>query len=252
MTGLTGAATGAVVAFDEFLIADGGRTEMMFAALARVRTPYFAVLDDDDFWLSDHMEELFRAGRRVDPSFDVAFSGVVDFDYPRPLTDTLFSRRNIGKFGFDGPVADIVDVQNAIGINSFVARTDLLPADALVAPDLRTAEDLLLIGLLCWRSKPVFSYRPTAFYRRDAADGSNWRDDPQRPEDELSFGLRTGLAWAPRWLASGSFATSDRVWAWIKTRIGDTVLGELVHRLTVTGGAWRSAQGITAAPGSGG
>lgn len=246
---ITGDVSGAIVAFDSFLNPNGTRTEMMFAALRRVATPYLAILDDDDFWLSDHMESLFRAGRRVAADFDMAFAGVVDFDYPQPLTDKLFSRRNIGKFGFDRPPADTVDVQNAIGINSFVARADLLSDASLQTPAMRTAEDSLLIGLLTWRSKPIFTYRPTAFYRRDAPDGSNWQTDPERPEDEVSYAFRTGLCWAPHWIAGASFATVDRVWASMKPRIGPTLLGEITHRLQIVGGAWRGSGGVTAAAG---
>jgi hypothetical protein len=188
---------GAVAAFDEFLIEGGGRSEMLWAGLNRIASPYFAVLDDDDFWMSDHFEWLFRAGRRVDAEFDIAFSGRIDFDAPSAYNyGTQLAYRNIGLFGFGSKIVDAWHVAGAIGTNSFVARTELLSGEMLAAPAMRTAEDSLLINLVSWRSKPIFSWRPTAFYRPSAADASNWMDDENRVSDELSFALRAGLMWS--------------------------------------------------------
>ena len=178
---------GAIARFEEFCIEGGSRAEMLFAALGRVATPYFAVLDDDDFWLSDHMEQLFRAGRRERADFDFAFSGVVDFDYPVRFSETQAFDRNIGRFGFDKPLVDAQDVLDAIHLCAFVACVDLVDPDMMAAPDMRTAEDSLLILMLVRRSRPIFSLeadrllparrrrrlqlarRPRAYRRRDFA-----------------------------------------------------------------------------------
>ena len=245
LSSLTAEAGGAVARFDEFLIDGGGRAEMLFAALARVATPYFAVLDDDDFWLSDHMEQLFRAGRRASADFDMAFSGLVDFDYPVRFSPTLSFDRNISRFGFDKPLDNAHDVQNAIHLSSFVARSDLLTPEVLAAPAMRTAEDSLLILLLARRSKPIFSWKATAFYRRDPEDGSHWRQDPQRTEDEVSLALRAGFSYAPSWLAGAAFALPDKIWSEARKTIGATLMGEHVHRLIVGKAGWRVPSGVT-------
>jgi hypothetical protein len=242
---LPGDVGGAITGFDEFLIEGGGRAEMLYAALRRVVTPYFAVLDDDDFWLSDHMETLFRAGRRERADFDVAFSGVVDFDQPVRFSDTLFFDRNIGRFGFDKPLANAHDIQDAIHLGCFVARSDLLTPELLATPAMHTAEDSLLICLLARRSKPIFSWKPTAFYRRDPADGSHWRTDPQRTEDMVSLALRGGFAFAPAWLPGPGFALADHVWPEARKTIGATLMGEHLHRLVVGKAGWRVPSGIT-------
>lgn len=247
---MTSDVSGAIDRFDEFLIEGGKRTEMLWAGLARIKTPYFAVLDDDDFWLSDHMEELFRAGRRVDPDFDMAFSGSIDFDYPQPYNyGTQFCSRNIGRFGFSAPITDPWQLMETIGINAFVARTDLI-ADHLAPPDMRTAEDSLLIALAARRSKPIFSFRPTAFYRRDAADGSNWQADPQRVDDEISFALRAGLAFAPHWIAADSFITPKRMWADARVKLATKYIGEILDRLTIGAPGLWSRDGISAVRGA--
>lgn len=239
------AAGGAIVSFDEFLIEGGGRAEMLFAALRRVATPYFAVLDDDDFWLDEHIEELFRAGRRADPDFDMAFSGVVDFDHSVRFSENLFFERNIGRFGFDKPLRHAHDIQDAIHLSCFVARSDLLTPELLNAPAMRTAEDSLLICPLARRKQPVFSWKATAFYRRDPPDGSGWQNDPQPTEDTVSLGLRAGLGYAPSWLGASSFAMLDHVWADARKTIGATILGEHLHRLIVGRSGWRVPRGIT-------
>ncbi len=92
--------SGAITDFIEFLIPGGGRAQMLFEGVQRVSTEYFAVLDDDDFLLSDHFEDLFRACRLADQRFDIAFSGVIEFDHPTALGGEVISNRNIARFGF--------------------------------------------------------------------------------------------------------------------------------------------------------
>ena len=88
--------SGAIDEFVQLHIPGGGRAKMLFEGLKRVSTPYFAILDDDDFWLSNHFEELFRAGRQVRDDFDIAFSGTVAFD---SLLDTTKTYRLIEIYG---------------------------------------------------------------------------------------------------------------------------------------------------------
>jgi hypothetical protein len=215
---ITADGAGAIAGFEEFLIEGGGRARMLFEGVRRVATPYFSVLDDDDFWLSDHMETLFAAGRRVSPEFDMAFAGQMCFDYPVEHWLGLNTTRSLWRLGFEHEITDSIEILNRIGINSFVARRDLLTEPMLAIPDMRTAEDSLLICLLAWRSKPIASLRPTAFYQPANADGSDWRNDPQRSADEISLGLRMGLCYAPSWLAGASLATPLRFLDMIRAR----------------------------------
>ncbi|MCC6889879.1 MAG: glycosyltransferase family 2 protein [Hyphomicrobiales bacterium] len=200
---------GAVASWREVLIPAGGRAEMLFTGVRLVETEYFAVLDDDDFWLSHHVEDLFRAGQAADPKFDIAFSGSIAFDYPIYYRADQYCDRNILHFGFTTEKIDMLDIQRAIGINCFVARRDLLPDALLAVPPMQTAEDSLLVALVTRRSRPVFSYRATSFYRRGAPDGSNWANHPTRHDDEVSLAMRAGLAWAPRWLSRASWPAEE-------------------------------------------
>jgi hypothetical protein len=243
--------SGAIAGYESFLIEGGGRAEMLFEGVRRVATPYFAVLDDDDFWMSDHMATLFAAGRRVRPEFDMAFAGQLRFDSEVEHWPSLVTTRSIMRLGFEHEITDSIELLNRIGINSFVARRDLLSDDMLEVPAMRSAEDSLLICLLAWRSKPIATLRPTAFYRPDAADGSKWRTDPQRAADEISLGLRMGLAYAPAWLAGASLATPLAMLAVSRARQGklppepppppDPELAALRNRLAAIEGStsWR-------------
>lgn len=223
--------SGAITDFVEFLIPGGGRAQMLFEGVKRVGTEYFAVLDDDDFLLSDHFEELFRAGRRADDRFDIAFSGVMEFDHPTALDGGVISNRNIARFGFNRTIEDVGDLLAVIHVACFVARRDLLMDDLLTTPAMSTAEDSLLVGFLVRRTKPVFSFRPTAFYRRDGHDASGWQTDPRRKDDELTLALRGSLAWAPQWLPAGSMAVLTRDAQRIGNVLGRAALGEYADRL---------------------
>ena len=231
--------SGAIIGCTSFFIEGGGRAEMLYSALRHIETPYFAVLDDDDFWLPEHMETLFHAGRLVDPEFDMAFSGVVNFDFPVAFSPGVSFDRSIGHFGFVNPLRDVRDVSDSIWVCSFVARSDLLTTEIMLPPNMRTAEDSLLVCLLARRTKPVFSWRATAFYRRDAPDGSNWQRDPQRADDFMAQTLRSSLLMAPRWLPSSSFSALERYLPEARTRLGASPFGELLHRMEITDAAWR-------------
>jgi len=196
---------GAVASWQEVFIPGGGRAEMLFEGVRHTETEYFAVLDDDDFWLDHHFEDLFRAGRKIDPMFDSAFSGSIAFDYPIEYRPNQYCDRNVIRFGFDTDHIDMAAIQRAVGTNCFVARRDLVPDALLRVPPMHTAEDSVLVALVTRRSRPIFTYRATAFYRRNASDGSKWATHPSRREDECSLWLRVGLAWAPRWLSRASW-----------------------------------------------
>ena len=245
--------SGAISAFETFLIPGGGRAEMLYSAAQRISTPYFAVLDDDDFWLPEHMETLFRTGRLVDPEFDMAFSGVVNFDNPQEYAPGVTFSRTIGRFGFETPLQSAREIVGFIWVCSFVARSDLIAPQIFEVPSMRTAEDSLFVCLLARRTRPVFSWRATAFYRFGSPDGSNWQHDPQRDDDLMSQTLRAGLLLAPRWLPASSQAALDHQLPEARRRLGATILGELLHRVNVTEAGKRiNSRSITCAAESNG
>ena len=188
------------LSFEQFLTPQGSRAQMLYEALRRVKTEYFSVLDDDDQLMPEHFEALFIAGRRMSPHFDVAFSGTMDAGRPVDLGAHTPCNRVISRFGFTRPVRRAWDLYVPIHIGSMVARADLLAPDLLRVPDIKTAEDSLLLSIVTRRSKPIFSYRASFLYTVDSDNGSNWSTDPDRRIDETSLAIRTGLCLTPSWI----------------------------------------------------
>jgi Glycosyl transferase family 2 len=194
-----------ISSFTEIFTEGGSRTATLAAGCRAIKTEYFAVLDDDDFWLSDHIETLFSAGKLIDPSFDVAFSGTVSVqDKPTQIETSLRWDRNIYTFGFRDTPRSIEDISREFASNCFVARSELLLHEHLEALDMHSAEDSVLIGMISRRKRPTFSYKATAFFSRKESDHSNYNELPSRKSDLLSFNRITGSGIYPQWLNSGS------------------------------------------------
>jgi hypothetical protein len=166
-----------------------------------VETEYFSILDDDDYWLSDHIETLFAASTTADPDFDVSFSGTVcvkaeEVEKDSPWTHTIYS------FGFGRPPVSLSDLTAPFSSNCFVARTALIPQRIGSLDLMETAEDSALVALLARNKRPVFSYKATAFFRRGFLDESDFLTSPVRQRDLVSLRLRAGMLFAPSWLSA--------------------------------------------------
>jgi hypothetical protein len=199
----------------ELDVPNGNRGATLFAGLAKLRdldAEYFAVLDDDDFWLSNHIESLFSIVRKAGREFDVAFSGTIAMTREgREIERNLLWKRNVFTFGFREKILSIRDVTREFSSNCFVARADLIPED-VCDPDMETAEDSWLISLVARYRRPIFSYQATAFFTKDAPDGASFESHPQRYRDEVSFFLRSSLLYGPDWFDQGSIGTMLEHW----------------------------------------
>jgi hypothetical protein len=188
---------------------NGNRGITLFTGLQKLQelhAEFFAVLDDDDLWLSNHMESLFLAAKQKADDFDVIFSGSISMEVPgREIEKELMWKRHIHSFGYRSDIRSINDVTREFCSNCFVARTKLLPREVTI-PEMETAEDSLLISLVVRRRKPIFSYQATAFHTLNASSGSGYQTHQQRDRDELSWHLRSGLLYSPDWLNQGSIS----------------------------------------------
>src|SRR5262249_16175410 len=111
LSSIAGDLSGRVEAVVEVDVPGGGRGETLSAGPIKMEDEFFAILDEDDFWLSDHIETLFSAARTADPTFDVAFSGSVAV--ARTGTEieiNLYWNRNVATFGFAQHPAKVVDI----------------------------------------------------------------------------------------------------------------------------------------------
>src|SRR5581483_1498703 len=55
-----------------------GRAAALTAGLKRVESPLFCLLDDDDFWLPDHIPSLLAAMADLPPGEALGYSGVIN------------------------------------------------------------------------------------------------------------------------------------------------------------------------------
>lgn len=204
---------GAIVRFKEVLVPAGNRFATLVAGLSMVNTKYFSILDDDDFWLSDHVETVISAAERVDDDFDCGFSGSVAVSSRgEEIELNLFWKRNIYTFGFRKEPRSIEDVTGEFSSNCFIAKSELIPENLEFLPSQETAEDSFIIALVTRRKRPVFSYKATAFFSRHHEDQSDFINSPYRRRDLMSYILRAGLLYSPSWLPSGSTQLTHDAW----------------------------------------
>ena len=222
----------------ELDVPNGNRGATLFAGLAKLRgldADYFAVLDDDDFWLSNHMESLFLAGRQARREIDVVFSGTIAMaSEAREIEKNLFWKRNVFSFGYREGIQSIRDVLYEFSSNCFVARADLLPEE-IADPDMETAEDSLMISLIARHRKPIFSYQATAFFTQNTPDGVEAH--PHRRRDEASLFFRSSLLYGPDWLNQGSISTMLGNWKRIEIARRKERFDQIVAAAKVIGSA---------------
>lgn len=237
---ITADTSGSIGRFVELAVPAGSRSETLRAGLAAVETEFFAILDDDDFWLSDHMETLFAAARAAGNEFDVAFSGSVAVAAaPTRIETSLVWNRNIQTFGLRREAATVAEVTASFSSNCFVARTALVQPHLAVLDDLETAEDSLLIAIVCRNKRPIFSYKATAFFRRGYSGESDFASIPTRARDLRSLQLRAGMLLRPAWLHNPpqqQWSPSSRAWvAAARDAVGDVVVLGRIAVARVTG-----------------
>lgn len=215
----------------KFVEVDGsGRTRgaTLAAGLRAIDTEYFAILDDDDYWMSDHVESLFSSAALADPDFDVSFSGTVCVAAESTQIETsLRWSRNICNFGFDRAPTLVSDVTGAFASNCFIARSSLLPPNLESICSIETAEDSVIVACVVRRKRPVFSFKPTAFFRRGYSGESEFAKSETRKLDLRSFDLLTGLLFRPTWLADEPLAArraAPNLEAFVRYLIGDCVV----------------------------
>jgi hypothetical protein len=169
----------------EFTILDdpgGGRAQTMTAGLRAVRNELFAMLDDDDFWLSGHIAGLLAQVDQCSRDKAYAFSGIINVHEPAPgecATDC--ERRHIASMV--RPSGNIFDIMGTFAPHSWLASSALLRFIDLDNWTLSTAEDTVLQANLLAGGEPLFSYRATACSVRGSEGSSNFAEAETRAED---------------------------------------------------------------------
>ncbi|SHF19263.1 phosphoglycerol transferase [Kaistia soli DSM 19436] len=181
----------------------GLRSSTLWAGLRQVTAPYFAMLDDDDTVMPDHFGHLL-ATARDHPGHPLYYGGVVRVEedpiefmsqpnFTGPMDIEVPELREL-KFmdGFD--LIRLVNFDNYIQSNAWIARASCLDDRTLVDPALTVAEDMYLYLMLARFGAFRLSPSPTALWNwrsastgnsMDAVDLSVW----QHSLDRLSIRL---------------------------------------------------------------
>ncbi|HEX8166637.1 MAG TPA: glycosyltransferase, partial [Beijerinckiaceae bacterium] len=170
----------------------GYRSTALWAGLARIEAPFFAVLDDDDSVAPDHFPSLIELASRH-PADGFFYGGTIRVEddgavspppnFMGPLNLEFSERRQLQFLEPHDP-SRLVAFDNYITSNSFIARRELLDETVLADPELAVAEDVYLYLLLAARTEFRSTFRPTALWHwrsaaRDnsmlAVAGDKWR-----------------------------------------------------------------------------
>jgi hypothetical protein len=171
---------------------NGGRAATMTAGLRAVKSRFFSILDDDDFWLNGHIGALLERLDQCAPERAFVFSGWLSVDEPPEGEPASRSeRRRIGQMF---PASDELEKIVARPPNCFLASSALLRFVDLDGWNMQTAEDWLLQIGLASHADIAFSYRATACYAQGSENASNFEAAPSRKEDLLECLLRSQQA----------------------------------------------------------
>lgn len=145
---------------------DPGPSATLKAGLAAVRNPLFAVVDEGDVWLRNHMAETAQALAHA-PEGSVIFSLVVDEAGPGETGGAEHRRLR----PWPEAEAPLIDSLAGLGLEGMTAPSALLGRINLSALMDGPQADAVLLGLLLEQADPVYTYRPTTVARRKASGG---------------------------------------------------------------------------------
>ncbi len=154
----------------------GLRSTSLWAGLARVTAPYFAMLDDDDALMPDHFGHLLATAREQ-PGHPLYYSGVVRVEedpvefmhqpnFLGPMDLEIPELREL-KFMERFDLIRLLRFENFVQSNAWIARSSCLDERTLVDPKLVVAEDMYLYAMLVRGGAFRLSPSPTAYW--------NWR-----------------------------------------------------------------------------
>ncbi|MEA2936125.1 MAG: hypothetical protein QOD74_2771 [Variibacter sp.] len=209
----------------EFQIVDcigGRRAATLCAGLRALKSELFAVLDDDDYWLSHHIQRLLYAIRDVPKDRAYAYSGYMTVN-ERAAPES----EPVKIVNFRAGQGDAWNIMGVFAMNSFLAAKSLLDGWSLDGWELETAEDSVLQAGLMARGEPRFSYAASAVVTLHAAESSTWLTTETRAEDVFECYARLGPAL--RELEKKLNVPARDEWQQIKVRLDEVWQRKIEH-----------------------
>jgi hypothetical protein len=189
LTKITGAAWTRIEGFEVVDRLGGGRAATLTAGLKAVSSELFAVLDDDDFWLSGHIAALLHQIEQSVPGRAYAYSGYLIVEEP-PAGEPATARERRHIASMVPAYGSIEKVGATFAPHCWLVSSALIHFIDLEDWTLSTAEDSVLQASLMGRADPLFSYRATACTVRGLDGQSDWSNVPSRDEDVVEYFLR--------------------------------------------------------------
>lgn len=158
------------------------RGRALVHGLRAVRSPYFAILDDDDYLLADHLAGLGRALARSWARDTVAYADILRRD------DGGAAEHGRMSLFREGPAAgELSSIIERFSSHCFLATSGTLRNIRFDHWALETGEDSLLVAALLRTATPVHVPAATAVYSQGRADASAFLEHPRRRADELAL-----------------------------------------------------------------
>lgn len=148
-----------------------GRSHSLWAALRLVESEYFCILDDDDLIHRDHLACLSTILSRA-PGAIAAYSGAIRvWEGSSTVLDESVREPRALLYFEPYDQARLIECDNFIPSNSFLARSAALDERSLEDPELDACEDLWLLNDLALKGSFIPSWRVTSeFYWRHEGD----------------------------------------------------------------------------------
>lgn len=171
----------------------GFRSTQITEGLNAVSSEYFGILDDDDLIHPNHVYSLVSLLEKFEDA-GVAYSGSIrvweEGKSEVNKGNRLELAREETELAYFEPfdINKILNLDNFITSNSFIARTSLLDEECKNDPELKVAEDTFLLLNFCRKTKFIFSYEATCefYWRYSKKDNStfeteqNWNESSKR------------------------------------------------------------------------
>jgi hypothetical protein len=172
----------------------GKRAATMCAGLKAVRSPLFAILDDDDFVLPEHFRAMLDILPQAREGRAFIYSGFMNVEEgPAPTADDGGEPRERRAIANLSPAyGDLKTITGLFAPNGFLASSALIREMQLEDWSMATAEDTLVVASLAALGDPHFCYRATAAHVVGSIGASEFQNSASRMQDLMDVYLRLG------------------------------------------------------------
>jgi hypothetical protein len=188
----------------------GTCSETLWCGLRKVSGEFFAVLDDDDWFFSNHFETLFTACHNTPwRKLLVHSAAVLHHDEPKELFGGGVDNREL--YGYSVSLGPTLTTEG-FTTNCFMASRDLLHPALLEDPAMKTGEDSYLILSLLAQAVPRFSFLATCVKDQSGEGHAFVAGRAERFEDLLTLQVRLSGQYRPAFASDDAWQALSVLW----------------------------------------